>query len=157
MSISSPKCQCQPPRQTTNVNPFAKMHHPRAPHSFSASLPPCRPHSKLSNPWNTSSLKNANKRGVHAAQGSSMIIHYCIEDTRKRQCRNDLNNKQSSSSVGLFRFFFSRVWRGSKLLCRRGVHHLRATAMATQILPSASNLINLDSPSPSQRTPPLRL
>jgi len=28
----------QPPRQTTNVNPFAKMHHPRAPHSFSVSL-----------------------------------------------------------------------------------------------------------------------
>ncbi len=55
MSISSPKCQCQPPRQTTNGNLFAKMHHPRAPHFFSISLPPCRPHSKLSNPWNSSS------------------------------------------------------------------------------------------------------
>jgi hypothetical protein len=52
MSISSPKCQCRTPRQTTNVNPFVKMHYPRAPHSFSVSLPPCRPQSKLSNPWN---------------------------------------------------------------------------------------------------------
>ena len=55
ISISSPKCQCQPPRQTVNVNPFAKMHHPRALHSFSVSLPPDRTHSKLSNPWHTSS------------------------------------------------------------------------------------------------------
>jgi hypothetical protein len=39
MSISSPKCQCQHPRQTTDVNSFAKMHHSRAPHSFSVSLP----------------------------------------------------------------------------------------------------------------------
>ena len=40
------------------------------------------------------------------------------------------------------------------MLCRRGVHHLRAKAMATQILPSASDLVNRDSPSPSQRSPP---
>ena len=59
MSLFSPKCQMmmmpficsyrnkneKPPRQTTNVNPFAKMHNPRAPHSFSVSLSPCRPHS----------------------------------------------------------------------------------------------------------------
>ena len=51
MSTSSPKCQCQPPRQTTNVNPLSKMHYqPRAPHSFSVSLPPCRPHSKIVQP-----------------------------------------------------------------------------------------------------------
>jgi hypothetical protein len=39
MSTSSPNCPCQPPCQTANVNPFAKMHHPRAPHSCSVSLP----------------------------------------------------------------------------------------------------------------------
>jgi hypothetical protein len=55
MSISSPKSQCPPPRQTANVSPFAKMHHPRAPYSISVLSSPCRPHSKLSNPWNTSS------------------------------------------------------------------------------------------------------
>jgi hypothetical protein len=52
MSISSPKCQCSPPRQTANFNPFARMHYPRAPHSFSVLWSPCRPHLKLSNPWN---------------------------------------------------------------------------------------------------------
>jgi hypothetical protein len=71
-SFLAPKCQCQPLRQNANVNlfakmpmstysqnanvnPFTKMHHPQAPHSFSVLFSPCRTHSKLSNPWNTSS------------------------------------------------------------------------------------------------------
>jgi hypothetical protein len=55
MSISSPKTQFPPPRQTANASPFAKMHHPRAPYSISVLSSPCRPHSQLSNPWNASS------------------------------------------------------------------------------------------------------